>query len=79
MRLSAEFRELIEQQESLDAKRTKVILLFECEPLNARGHEDHLLLLQMILASQATIAKQLLNECAKLTCEFIEWPHDLRA
>ena len=38
-----------------------------------------LLLLQMILASQATIAKDLLRECASLTCENVEWPIEIRA
>ena len=77
MTLSANFRDLIAQQESLEAKRTRVLLLID----SGMGGkiEDKLLLLQMILASQATIARDLLRECATLTCEFVEWPLDLRA
>ena len=77
MKLSAEFRELIDQQESLDAKRTRVLLLIDS---GAGGSlEDKLLLLQMILASQVSVAKELLVECASVTCEGVEWPLDLRA
>lgn len=77
MKLSANFRELINQQESLEAQRTRVLLLID----SGMGGkiEDKLLLLQMILASQVTIAQSLLVECATLTCEGIDWPHDIRA
>jgi hypothetical protein len=75
--LSANFRDLINQQEALEAQRTRVLLLIES---GAGGKiEDKLLLLQMILASQVTIAKELLVECASVTCEGIDWPHDIRA
>ena len=77
MKLSAEFRELIEQQECLEARRTRVLMLIESDV--GGKLEDKLLLLQMIIASQATLAKALLVECATLTCEFVEWPLDLRA
>ena len=77
MTLSANFRDLINQQEALEAQRTRVLLLIES---GAGGKiEDKLLLLQMILASQVTIAKELLVECASVTCEGIDWPHDIRA
>ena len=77
MKLSANFKDLINQQEALEAKRTRVLLLLEC----AKGPqvEDAMLFLQMILASQVTIAKELLRECASVTCEQVEWPHDIRA
>jgi hypothetical protein len=78
--LSENFKELISQQESLEAQRTRVLLLMECfKPGDKKQFEDALLLLQMILASQVTIAKGLLVECASVTCEFVEWPLDLRA
>ena len=77
MKLSANFRDLIDQQESLDAKRTRVLLLIDS---GAGGKiEDKLLLLQMILASQVSVAKELLVECASVTCEGVEWPLDIRA
>lgn len=77
MTLSANFKDLIDQQEALEAKRTRVLMLIEA---GMGGKiEDKMLLLQMILASQVTIGKELLRECAGVTCEFIEWPHDLRA
>ena len=80
MQLSANFKELIDQQESLEAKRTRVLLLIECfKPGDKKQFEDALLLLQMILASQVTIAKALLVECASVTCENVEWPLELRA
>ena len=77
MKLTPNFRDLIAQQESLEAKRTRVLLLID----SGMGGkiEDKLLLLQMILASQVTIAKELLVECASVTCEGIEWPLDIRA
>ena len=77
MKLSAEFRELIDQQECLEARRTRVLMLIESDV--GGKLEDKLLLLQMIIASQAAITQQLLRECATLTCEQVEWPHDLRA
>ena len=80
MQLSPNFRDLISQQEALEAQRTRVLLLMECfKPGDKKQFEDALLLLQMILASQVTIAKALLVECASVTCEGIDWPHDIRA
>ena len=77
MKLTPNFRDLIAQQESLEAKRTRVLLLIDS---GAGGSlEDKLLLLQMILASQVSVAKELLVECASVTCEGIEWPLDIRA
>ena len=77
MKLSAEFKELIDQQECLEARRTRVLMLIET---GVGGKlEDKLLLLQMILASQVSVAKELLVECASVTCEGVEWPLDLRA
>jgi hypothetical protein len=47
--------------------------------VSAEIQASWLLLLQMILASQATIARDLLTECAMLTCENVEWPNEIRA
>ena len=77
MKLTAEFKELIDQQEALEARRTRVLMLIES---NVGGKlEDKLLLLQMILASQVSVAKELLVECASVTCEGVDWPLDIRA
>jgi hypothetical protein len=78
MKLSAEFKELIDQQESLEAKRTRVLMLLETSK-SPDLHEQALLVLQMVLASQLEIGKALLVECTKLTCENVEWPVDIRA
>jgi len=79
VKLPANFRDLIDQQESLEVKRTKVVLQLECAHMSAEMEATALLLLQMILASQATIARDLLRECATLTCENVEWPVEIRA
>jgi hypothetical protein len=81
VRLPPNFKDLIDQQESLEAKRCKVLLQLESSNVSAEIQASWLLLLQMILASQATIAKDLLAECAVLTCENVEWPVevDIRA
>jgi hypothetical protein len=79
VKLPANFRDLIDQQESLEVKRTKILLLIDCDLGSPGNLEDKLLFLQMILASQATIAKDLLRECASLTCENVEWPVEIRA
>jgi len=77
VKLTAEFKELIDQQEALEARRTRVLMLIES---NVGGKlEDKLLLLQMILASQVSVAKELLVECASVTCEGVDWPLDIRA
>ena len=79
MKLPANFRDLIDQQESLEAKRCKVLMQLETSNVSDEVLGTWLLLLQMILASQATIAKDLLAECATLTCENVEWPIEIRA
>jgi len=79
MHLPPNFKDLIDQQEALDVKRTKVLLQLEASNVSAEIQSSWLLLLQMILASQATIAKDLLAECAALTCENVEWPVEIRA
>jgi hypothetical protein len=79
VKLPANFRDLIDQQESLEAKRAKVLMQLESSNVSAEIQASWLLLLQMILASQATIAKDLLRECATLTCENVEWPVEIRA
>jgi hypothetical protein len=78
MKLSAEFSELLSQQKSLEAKRTTVLIHLETLK-NQEIQEQALLILQMILASQLEIAQKLLRESAKLTCENVEWPVDIRA
>jgi hypothetical protein len=70
---------LIDQQESLEAKRCKVLMQLETSNVSDEVLGTWLLLLQMILASQATIARDLLAECATLTCENVEWPVEIRA
>jgi hypothetical protein len=79
VKLPANFRDLIDQQESLEAKRMKVLLQLETSNVSDEVLGTWLLLLQMILASQATIARDLLRECATLTCENVEWPVEIRA
>jgi len=79
VKLPANFRDLIDQQESLEAKRCKVLMQLETSNVSDEVLGTWLLLLQMILASQATIAKDLLVECATLTCENVEWPVEIRA
>ena len=79
MKLPANFRDLIDQQESLEAKRCKVLMQLETSNVSDEVLGTWLLLLQMILASQATIARDLLAECATLTCENVEWPVEIRA
>jgi hypothetical protein len=79
MELPENFRDLIDQQEALEAKRTKVLLQLRCSNVSKETQDTWMLLLQMILASQVTIAKDLLAECASLTCENVEWPVDIRA
>ena len=79
MKLPANFRDLIDQQESLEAKRCKVLMQLEASNVSDEVLGTWLLLLQMILASQATIARDLLAECATLTCENVEWPVEIRA
>jgi hypothetical protein len=79
MQLPPNFKELIDQQESLEAKRAKVLLQLECSNVSAEVQAGWLLLLQMILGSQVTIAKALLVECTTLTCEKVEWPEEIRA
>ena len=79
MKLPANFRDLIDQQESLEAKRCKVLMQLESSNVSDEVLGTWLLLLQMILASQATIARDLLAECATLTCENVEWPVEIRA
>lgn len=79
MKLSNEFKDLIDQQESLEAKRTKVLLHLEASK-SVELEEQCLLVLEMILASQLEIARSLLVECTKLNLtEGIDWPHDIRA
>jgi len=79
VKLPANFRDLIDQQESLEAKRCKVLMQLESSNVSDEVLGTWLLLLQMILASQATIARDLLAECATLTCENVEWPVEIRA
>jgi hypothetical protein len=79
VKLPPNFKDLIDQQESLEAKRCKVLLQLESSNVSAEIQASWLLLLQMILASQATIARDLLAECASLTCENVEWPMEIRA
>lgn len=79
MHLPPNFRDLLDQQESLEAKRCKVLLQLESTNVSAEIEAQWLLLLQMILASQAEIARALLLECAMLTCENVEWPVEIRA
>jgi len=79
LKLPANFRDLIDQQESLEAKRCKVLMQLEASNVSDEVLGTWLLLLQMILASQATIARDLLAECATLTCENVEWPVEIRA
>ena len=78
MELSANFKDLIDQQESLEAKRTKVLLHLEASK-SVELEEQCMLVLQMILASQLEIGKALLVECATLSGESIDWPHEIRA
>ena len=60
VKLPANFKDLIDQQESLEAKRAKVLMQLESSNVSDEVLGTWLLLLQMILASQATIAKDLL-------------------
>lgn len=78
MELSANFKDLIDQQEALETKRTKVLMHLEATK-NPELEEQCLLVLQMILASQLEIGKALLVECTTLTGENVEWPHEIRA
>jgi hypothetical protein len=79
LKLPENFRDLLDQQEALEGKRTKVLLQLDSTNVSAEIEAQWLLLLQMILASQVTIAKDLLAECATLTCENVEWPLEIRA
>jgi hypothetical protein len=78
LELSANFKDLIDQQEVREVERTKVLLHLESTK-NAELEEQCLLVLQMILVKQGEILQALLEECVTLTCENVEWPHDIRA
>ena len=78
MTLSANFKDLLDQKDALEVKRTKVLLHLEAN-VSPESEAQALLLLQMILASEASLAKDLLRECATLTCENVEWPVEIRA
>jgi len=79
MQLPARLKELIEMQESLEAQRTRIVITLESEAKSVELEGEVLMFLQMTLGHQVHIAKQLLEECASITCERIEWPHEIRA
>jgi hypothetical protein len=79
MTLPEHFRDLLDEQEALEAHRTKVLLQLQSSNLAAEIVWDRMLSLQVILAQQVKVSKLLLAECVTLTCENVEWPVEIRA
>jgi hypothetical protein len=79
MTLPAALNDLLHQQEALEAKRTHIVIALESGGNSAKFEDEALMFLQMILGNQVHIAKQLLEECANITCERVEWPQEIRA
>jgi len=73
--LPAQLKNLIEQMESIEVQRTRVLLAIEAGIAPPDNEGDAIVFLHMLIAGQAHLADAILEITAGLICEDVTWPH----
>jgi len=73
--LPEQLKKLIEQMESIEVQRTRVLLALEAGVTPSASEADAVVFLHMLIAGQAHLADAILEITAGLICEDVTWPH----